>query len=61
MAHPINDAINKAEGRKAVPCSEECKYWRFPHLDTACCLSKVYSVKKGELCYEFVSREEENE
>ncbi len=58
MAHPVNDVINIIEGRQAVPCNEKCKYWRFPHLDTACCLSPVFSVKKGELCYEFNPRED---
>ncbi len=53
MAHPINDAINKQSGKTPVPCTAKCKYWKFPHLDRACVLSDVYSVAKGELCYEF--------
>ena len=59
MSHPINDAINKAEGREAVPCSETCKYWQFPNLDTACVLSPVFSVKKGMPCFEYVPNKEE--
>ncbi len=50
MAHPLNDLINRREKREA--CDEKCKYWKFPHLETACVLSDVFSVKKGELCYE---------
>jgi hypothetical protein len=57
MAHPINDAINRIEKRKAVPCNSKCKYWKYPHLDTACVLSEVYSVKKYEPCYEFEKKE----
>jgi len=60
MAHPINDAINVLEGRKPVPCNETCKYWTFPNLDTACVLSEVFSVKKGEPCFEY-KRLERNE
>ncbi len=57
MAHPMNDAINRAEGREPVPCNETCKYWTFPNLDTACVLSPVFSVRKGEPCFEYVARE----
>jgi hypothetical protein len=57
MAHPINDKINKLEGRKAIPCDNNCKYWKFAHLETACVLSGVFSVKKGELCYEYQEKE----
>ena len=53
MAHPINDAINRLENRIRIPCSDQCEYWKFPRLDRACVLSDVYSVRKGELCYEF--------
>jgi len=53
MAHPLNDLINRREKRKAVVCNESCEYWKFPHLETACVLSEVFSVKKGEPCYEF--------
>lgn len=57
MAHPICDALDRKEGKKATPCSSECKNWRFPHLETACVLSEVYSVKKGEPCYIFEQKE----
>ena len=53
MAHRINDALNILEGRKAVPCNDKCEYWKFSNLDVACELSGVFSVKKGESCYEF--------
>ncbi len=59
MAHSINDKINKIEGGKAVICNNSCKYWKFPHLDTACVLSSVFSVPKGELCFEYVTRKGE--
>lgn len=36
MAHPINNIINKIEGRGAVNCNDSCKYWKFSHLDSAC-------------------------
>ena len=58
MAHPMNDLINKKEGREQRPCSEECKYFKFPHLETACVLSPVYSVRQGEPCYEFIEEKE---
>jgi hypothetical protein len=53
MAHKINDMLNKLEGKKPVKCNDKCKYWKFPHLDRACVLSDVFSVKKGELCFEY--------
>jgi len=58
MAHPINDLINKIEKRKPVNCNENCKYWEFPHLETACVLSDVFSVAKGKPCYEFEPKKE---
>lgn len=54
MAHLMNDVLNRIEGRKTVPCNDQCRYWKFPHLETACVLSDVFSVKKGEPCFEFV-------
>lgn len=53
MAHPICEALDRKDGKEATPCNSECKYWRFPHLETACVLSEVYSVRKGESCYIF--------
>ncbi len=53
MAHLINDKLNKLEGKKLVNCNETCKYWEFPHLETACILSDVFSVRKGKPCYEY--------
>ena len=53
MAHPINDLINRREKRKAIPCSKDCEYFKFPHLDRACVLSDVFSVLQGQPCYEF--------
>ena len=53
MAHPINDKLNRIEKRKAVVCNDTCVHWRFPHLDNACVLSDVFSVKKGQPCFEY--------
>jgi len=39
------------------PCNPECKFWKFPNLDRACVLSEVFSVLKGEPCYEFKKKE----
>jgi len=57
MSHKINDMLNKAEGREAIECNDTCRYWQFPHLETACVLSDVFSVKKGQLCYEYDPKE----
>ena len=51
MANPICTALDKVEGKKARKCDSGCKYYRFDHLDTACVLSEVYSVRKNEPCY----------
>ncbi len=59
MAHPINELLDKSEGKQPVNCNEKCKHWGFPHLDTACVLSDVYSVKKGMPCYIFEPKEGE--
>jgi len=53
MAHPINDLLNRKWGVKAIPCSKECEYFKFPHLERACVLSDVFSVLQGEPCGEF--------
>lgn len=53
MAHPINNMINRLEKRTAIPCNDTCRYWAFPHLERACQLSDVYSVRQGEPCFEF--------
>lgn len=57
MAHPICDALDRREGKKSTPCNSECENWRFPHLENACVLSEVYSVRKGEPCYIFEQKE----
>ena len=59
MAHPINDLLNRLEKRKAVPCNPTCKYFKFPHLETACVLSEVFSVKKNEKCFEYIKKDGE--
>lgn len=51
MAHPICDALDRAEGNEKRICDSGCKHYRFDHLDVACVLSEVYSVKKGAGCY----------
>lgn len=53
----INYLFGKLEGRTPKKCDEKCKYFRFPHLPVACVLSEVFSVKQGELCYEFKEKE----
>lgn len=60
MAHPLNDLLNRREGKTPVPCNDTCKYWRFPHLSCACTMSSVFSVNKGELCYEYEAAEEKD-
>ena len=52
MVKDINIILNKLEGKKAEICDDKCKYFRFPHLEVACVLSSVFSVKKGEVCFE---------
>jgi hypothetical protein len=49
----INILFGKLEGKEPVKCDNTCKYYKFSHLDVACVLSEVYSVKKGELCYNY--------
>ena len=51
MADKRCDILDKAEGKKKRYCDNGCVNFRFPHLDTACVLSEVYSVKQGEGCY----------
>lgn len=59
MAHPLNDLINRREEKKAINCNATCKYWEFPHLENACVLSAVFSIKKGKPCYEYQQRKED--
>ena len=51
MANKICNKLDRLEGKKKTPCDAGCKYYKFSHLDTACVLSDVFSVKKGEDCY----------
>ena len=46
--HKINQVLDMNEEK--LPCDSGCKHYRFDHLDCACVLSEVYSVKKGEMC-----------
>jgi len=41
------------ERLESTICNSNCKYWSFPHLETACILSDTFSVKKGCECYTF--------
>jgi hypothetical protein len=59
VAHKICEMLDRANGKKAIPCNHRCRHWMFPHLDRACVLSEVYSVCKGELCYTFEEDTEE--
>jgi hypothetical protein len=49
----ILETMAKIEGREKRVCDSTCKYWRFPHLDRACVLSEVFSVRRGEMCTEY--------
>ncbi len=51
MAHKLSVHLDKIAGNTSVKCNKTCKYWRFPHIDTACELSSVFSVSKGMPCY----------
>ena len=53
MNHSILEVLAKAEGKHKHICDSTCIYWKFPHLDIACVLSDVFSVKKGDLCTEY--------
>ena len=55
MVEPICILLDRLEGREAIPCDSGCKYWKFPHLDCACVLSDVFSVKKREPCFEYTA------
>jgi hypothetical protein len=46
--HPINKQLDKNEPKQK--CDDACKYFKFAHLDTACVLSDVFSVRQGALC-----------
>lgn len=52
-AKDINYLFGKLERKEAKICNEKCKYFSFPHLQVACVLSEVFSVKQGELCCNF--------
>ena len=56
MVHPTSVALDRIEGKEAVACNPECEYWKFPHLETACVLSGVFSVRKGQPCFEFKTK-----
>lgn len=60
MAHPICDALDRAEGKTARKCDSGCKHYHFDHLDTACVLSEVYSVRKQQPCYIYEIKLEDN-
>jgi len=50
---PGNDKLNQQWGIKPILCNNTCRYWKFPHLETACVLSSVFAVHKGAPCYEY--------
>jgi len=58
MAHPINTALDSKEPKR--PCDSGCPYFKYPHLDTACVLSEVYSVKQGEPCAIYFDKAQPN-
>lgn len=51
--HPLNKKISKTLKQEPHKCTDKCKYWAFSHRESACILSDVFSVEKGEMCYEF--------
>lgn len=51
MANIECDMLDRKEGKVKKKCDSGCKYFMFQHLETACVLSEVYSVKQGEECY----------
>lgn len=51
MAKQICNILDRVEGKQARKCDSGCKNYMFDHLDTACVLSEVYSVRKNEPCY----------
>jgi hypothetical protein len=51
MAKPICIALDRAGCKQSRICDAGCKHYRFDHLDTACVLSEVYSVRKNQPCY----------
>ena len=57
MANEICNKLDQIEGKEKKPCDDGCKYFLFPQNKTACCLSEVYSVKKGEDCYIYETTE----
>ena len=59
MAQEICNWFDMLEGRKKRTCDSGCKNFRFPNLETACVLSEVYSVKKGEGCYIYEPKEQD--
>jgi hypothetical protein len=57
MAHFICTKLDKLEGKIPRECNDGCEYYKFPHLKTACVLSEVYSVAKGEQCFIYQSKQ----
>lgn len=57
----INILFGKLEGKEPIDCSNICEYFKFPHLRVACVLSDVYSVEKGEKCYNYKLSKERSE
>ena len=57
MANEICNKLDQIEGKEKKHLDDGCKYILFPQNKTACCLSEVYSVKKGEDCYIYETTE----
>lgn len=51
MAREECNILDRLEGKEKRICDKGCEYFRFPHRITACVLSEVFSVRKGEECY----------
>ena len=59
MAKPILDLLDRLERKDPKKCNSGCIHYRFDHLERACILSEVYSVKKGEPCYIYEAKKEQ--
>lgn len=59
MAKEICNILDRAEGKQSRMCDPGCKNYRFDHLETACVLSEVFSVKKGAPCYIYEPKKEQ--
>ena len=62
-AERISAYLDKISGVEPVPCNKSCENWMsyLEHRERACCLSDVYSVRKGEPCYNYKQQDDTDE